>query len=149
MGEYLECVNNDPTLDASYKANVAAALASIDASIVADLAKMDDVVAGVNADLTAAVAVSNAASEDDTDEVYENYVPEYKSALGDVNSIVKETYELPTYETDTNKIVYERYSDGTVFVLNFNNYKVIVDVDGHSYAIDAYGYVVLPKQQNQ
>ena len=148
-GKYLECVNNDPTLDASYKANVAAALASIDASIVAELANMDDVVAGVNADLTAAVAVSNAASEDDTEEVYENYVPEYKSALGDVNSIVKETYELPTYETDTNKIVYERYSDGTAFVLNFNNYKVIVDVDGHSYAIDAYGYVVLPKQQNQ
>ena len=47
------------------------------------------------------------------------------------------------YAATTNSIVYERYSNGKEFVLNFNNYAVKVVIDGVYYTIDAYGYIVI------
>ena len=156
--EYLDLIKKDPTLDASYKVKAEAELAKIDATVAEALESEAEFIAEVeNFGIKPAYdAVNDAISTYIEAGTYETLVceytyekPTYENALGDVNSIVKETYELPTYETDTNKIVYERYTDGTEFVLNFNNYKVIVELDGHSYSIDAYGYVILPKQQNQ
>ncbi len=53
-----------------------------------------------------------------------------------------------TYKADDNKIVYEVYENKTEKVellLNFNNYRVMVEVGGVLYTVDAYGYIVLPK----
>ena len=47
------------------------------------------------------------------------------------------------YEADVNKVVYEKYENGAEFLLNFNNYSVMVTIAGRTYTIDAYGYVVL------
>ena len=147
-GEYRNNVNADPTLDATIKQNVNAAIDGIDADIKALLES--DYVATVIAEISGAYASVNEAGGNAVF-AYTYAAPEYKSALGNPAEIVKATYELPEYETDTNKIVYERYSDGTAFVLNFNNYKVEVTVEHngetHTYSIDAYGYVVLPKNK--
>ncbi len=47
------------------------------------------------------------------------------------------------YESDKNKIAVVTYSNGTIFVLNFNNYAVSTEVNGETYTIAAYGYVIL------
>ncbi len=47
------------------------------------------------------------------------------------------------YISDDNMIVYEKYENGTAFLLNFNDFRVIVNLDGVAYTVDAYGYVVL------
>ena len=174
---YVKEVEKDPTLDAYYKTAAVAELAKIDAVLAAELENVDAAIALVEADVASAYTALNDAIANHTKEAgvtYEadedvkilepdSYVvpvceykyekPEYTSALGNVNDIVKKTYELPVYDSDTNKIVYEKYADGTAFVLNFNNYKVEVTVEhngeSHTYSIDAYGYVVLPKAQNQ
>ena len=39
--------------------------------------------------------------------------------------------------------VYQEYENGTAFILNFNDYEVITVVDGVTYTVGAYGYVVL------
>ena len=173
-GAYLDLVKNDPTLDAAYKAKAEAELAKIDAALAAELEDLQSRITTVNGEVAEAYAAVNAAidkyqkvDENDTgadklfdantfakvDCVYAYETPVYEDALGNVEDIVKETFELPVYESDTNKIVYERYTDGTAFLLNFNNYKVIVEVEHngvvHSYSLDAYGYIVLPKQENK
>ena len=154
--DYLKLINEDPTLDASYKAKAAAELAKIDAVIATALESEAEFIAKVeNYDVKPAYDAVNAAIANHpeagvTEAVVCNYKyekPVYENALGTVEPF--EYAELPTYDTDTNKIVYERYSDGTEFILNFNNYTVIVEMNGHSYSIDAYGYVILPKQINQ
>ena len=170
---YIEQVKKDPTLGDSYKAAAEAELTKVDAVLAAELENVSARVAVVEAEVASAYTALNDAIANHTKEAgvtyeadedvkilepdsyvvpvceYKYEMPEHKSALGNVADIVKETYELPVYESDTNKIVYERYTNGTAFVLNFNNYKVLVEVDGSSYSIDAYGYVVLPKAQNQ
>ena len=35
------------------------------------------------------------------------------------------------------------YSNGTAFILNFNNYSVLVEIDGKNYFVEAYGYKML------
>ncbi len=57
----------------------------------------------------------------------------------------KPTQNNDKYTTDSNTIVYEVYEDGTAFILNFNNYRVMVEIDGVFYTVDAYGYVAFNK----
>lgn len=45
------------------------------------------------------------------------------------------------YAAKENSIVYERYSNGKAFVLNFNNFAVKVTLNGVSYTVAAYGYI--------
>ncbi len=54
------------------------------------------------------------------------------------------------YQSDANMIVHVTYENGTEFLINFNDYRVIVklDRDGDglkesSYTLDTYGYIVL------
>lgn len=56
------------------------------------------------------------------------------------------------YQSETNKIVREKFENGADFLLNFNDYQVVVtvEVDGvmKSYTIDAYSYVILHTGSN-
>ena len=49
------------------------------------------------------------------------------------------------YASDANKIAYVRYENGTAFILNFNNYAVVVTnpYTNITYTVEAYGYVFL------
>ena len=47
------------------------------------------------------------------------------------------------YASDKRKIALVEYENGTAFILNFNDYEVITVVDGVTYTVGAYGYVVL------
>lgn len=47
------------------------------------------------------------------------------------------------YEADETSVVYEEYSNGKAFVLNFNNFTVKVQINGMSYTVAPYGYIVV------
>ncbi len=61
------------------------------------------------------------------------------------------TVEKPTmakpntkkYESDKNMIVLETFDNGKQFLLNFNDYSVVVKLNGATYTLDAYGYIVI------
>ncbi len=74
-----------------------------------------------------------------------NYVPRSDSGSngGDVVGPVDQNTSANKYESDKNKIAVVTYSNGTVFVLNFNNYAVSTEVNGETYTIAAYGYIIL------
>ncbi len=55
---------------------------------------------------------------------------------------VEDTYNYTKYTSDDGSIVRVTYSNGTSFILNYNNFVVTVDVDGETLTIPAYGYVV-------
>ena len=40
-------------------------------------------------------------------------------------------------------IVHETFDNGKEFLLNFNDYRVVVELDGEVYTLDAYGYAVV------
>ena len=80
---------------------------------------------------------------------YPEIAPE-KSEDGDTNEGVEgEKTPAPTataynkYEAAATSIVYEEYSNGKAFVLNFNNFSVKVNVNGVSYTVAPYGYIVI------
>ncbi len=47
------------------------------------------------------------------------------------------------YVSDNNMIVHETFDNGKEFLLNFNDYRVVVELNGVTYTIDAYGYIVI------
>ena len=159
VNKYIAIVNADPALTDKQKQDIIDDIETLAADFTNDLAKVEEVVAKLNkdnADLYAAVAamVANYQGEDkifaaDSFVVSEAYVYEIPVTAEKDETITKETAELPVYASDDNKIVYEVYENGTAFLLNFNNYTVIVDIeiDGvvKTYTLDAYGYIVLSK----
>lgn len=58
---------------------------------------------------------------------------------------VKETegYQYTKYTSDDNLIVLVTYENGTSFILNYNNFDITTVVDGTTYKVDGYGYVVI------
>ena len=66
------------------------------------------------------------------------------ATLAEKNDAQRETLESninAKYITDEGKIVVVTYENGIQFVLNYNSYDVVVDVDGETLQIDALGYV--------
>ncbi len=70
----------------------------------------------------------------------EEYIPEEPVVEAPAEKLVSSD---DRYEADKNKVVYEEFENGKAFLLNFNNYKVIVTLDGVVYTIDAYGYLIV------
>ncbi len=66
-----------------------------------------------------------------------------QSGNGNVGSTIGAASNSDKYVAAENMVVYERYSDGTEFILNFNDYRVSVSFGGMTYTVDAYGYIVL------
>ena len=54
-----------------------------------------------------------------------------------------EGYQYTKYTSDDNSIVLVTYENGTSFILNYNNFEITTVVDGVTYNVDGYGYVVL------
>jgi hypothetical protein len=53
--------------------------------------------------------------------------------------------EINVHESDDNMIVYEEFENGMALILNFNNYRVMVEYNGVTYTVNAYDYIVLNK----
>ena len=72
---------------------------------------------------------------------------EYSYTLTSEEEKVVEEIELEinVHESDDNKIVYEEFENGMALILNFNNYRVMVEYNGVTYTVNAYDYVVLNK----
>lgn len=69
---------------------------------------------------------------------------EFLATLAEKNDAQRETLESnisAKYITDEGKIVIVTYENGVQFVLNYNSYDVVVDVDGETLQIDALDYV--------
>lgn len=52
---------------------------------------------------------------------------------------------ISRYEVTPYTIVYQEYENGTAFLMNFNDYRVIVKLNGRTYTLEAYGYIVLSR----
>ena len=64
------------------------------------------------------------------------------NSMADTNITVSTTNR---YEVTPYTIVYEKYDNGTAFLMNFNDYRVIVELDNKTYTLEAYGYIVLSR----
>ncbi|MBQ8837318.1 MAG: hypothetical protein IJ002_07430 [Clostridia bacterium] len=50
-------------------------------------------------------------------------------------------YEYTKYTSDDHQIVLVTYSDGTSFILNYNDFEITTVVDGTTYTVGGYGFV--------
>ena len=82
------------------------------------------------------------AYADEISASYAELIPEKKEVeSGEGGAVAEPTDDYNKYATTGTSIVYEQYSNGKTFVLNFNNFAVKVTIDGVSYTIDAYDYI--------
>ena len=59
-------------------------------------------------------------------------------------SVTRPEANTKKYETEDNMIVHETFDNGKEFLLNFNDYRVVVELNnGKIYTIEAYGYIVV------
>lgn len=68
------------------------------------------------------------------------------SASGSASTTEKNetvTTDSKKYQVTPYTIVYQKYENGTAFLMNFNDYSVIVTLNGKTYTMEAYGYIVL------
>ncbi len=74
-----------------------------------------------------------------------------KSMIVEEEKVVinKEEINTEKYNSDAGMIVHETYEGGTEFLLNFNDYRVVVELDGVAYSLEAYGYMLVksPKKK--
>ena len=114
--------------------------------IVASLKTILETVAPAYDELVALADEMENAVEDDAVLAFEE---KYAEEIGidveeeekEENTTTKNTYNK--YSVPANSIVYEEYSNGKAFILNFNNYSVKVELNGTYYVIEAYGYVII------
>jgi len=114
--------------------------------------------AEVEADLEAAVAAKNAEKAEALDKATKDAIAAMREqyVAGEIGAgeaivpvveeqPVKETegYQYTKYTSDDNSIVLVTYENGTSFILNYNNFEITTVVDGETYTVDGYGYVVL------
>ena len=163
VGKYSDDVANSTLTDAQ-KADIKASVDTFKADIAAfvtaggfDITKTaETLVEEFNADFAEYFAVTQAAlarvigedklfTEADFEALPEEYAYEIEPEEAADTSIKYEKVEITTYSSDDNKIVYEEYENGTAFLLNFNNYKVKVTLNGEIYTLEAYGYIVLSR----
>ena len=59
--------------------------------------------------------------------------------------MTRPAFNTDKYKSDSNMIVHETFDNGKEILLNFNDYSVVVELNGTVYTLDAYGYVVVKK----
>lgn len=94
------------------------------------------------------VLVAENATINAYNEALEKYYPEVLSNDGVSGadpipepSTKVDAVEYNKYAAAESTIVYEQYSNGKTFVLNFNNFAVKVKINGVFYTVSAYGYI--------
>ncbi|MBE6577580.1 MAG: hypothetical protein E7653_05535 [Ruminococcaceae bacterium] len=147
---YRELILADDTLSQARKDALIASLDAMDANIVCTGNNLDTFKAEFELqvksvyDKFVALGMADVTLEGMLDKIYT------AAGIKVVEQEPEEEFDskVNTYKADDNKIVYEVYQNGNETVellLNFNNYRVMVAVNGVLYTVDAYGYIVLPK----
>ena len=146
--ESIEALLATGIYDEAYEAEMRATLAAVKNATVtlADgtTLKISDAEAALTAAFDAVVATYNEG----TGSTIENYTYVVK-AEGETEDDTVVVNTTNKYESDANRIVYVKYENGTAFVLNFNNYAVLVEApNGITYTVAAYGYVHIKPAAN-
>lgn len=79
------------------------------------------------------------------DSVYTQYLEAYAKYAEEETEVEEDDeikYNYTKYTSDDGSIVRVTYSNGTSFILNYNNFVVTTVVDGETLTIPAYGYIV-------
>jgi hypothetical protein len=74
-------------------------------------------------------------------ESYPDVLPNADDAEDKQESTVDAAEAYDKYAVNDSTIVYEQYSNGKTFVLNFNDFAVKVEIGGVYYTVAAYGYI--------
>ena len=153
----LEALVNDADFKAAYDALLAKDYAGAEntesvfalANAAKDAVKaLKDAVLADEADDSAEEFATSGVAELIVDEAYVYIAPSQGNAGGNTETdteIKVEEIDQSKYAVDPNTIVYEEYSNGTKFIMNFNNYRISVELNGVTYTVDAYGYVILSR----
>ena len=128
--ENISVIDSDDVFTAEIRDQLKALVTTLEASNTALKAYVDSEIKVLN-DAVKAFAENNSDLFE-TEEIVEEEVEEE----------VTET-EFNKYAVSINSVVYEKFENGTTFVLNFNNYAIKVFVDGVYYTVSAYGYIVI------
>ena len=90
--------------------------------------------------------------EDDIQAALDEIYSSYKLSSADSADSENEDMFIKEYVTDDNKVVHEVFegvNGKKEFILNFNNYSVMVTVNNVCYTVGAYGYIdITPKKAN-
>jgi hypothetical protein len=90
-------------------------------------------------EVTGAVATASGASS------YSQYVAAQPVEVPENKEVkpAEVAIESAKYVIDNNQIVYMTYENGTALLLNYNSYAVLVEINGTTYSVAAYGYKVI------
>ncbi len=108
------------------------------ADIIADLDTLRETLRPSYDTLKVSMDAKNAEMKENITPILEKY-----AEILVVEEEEIEIEEFDKYAAADNSVVYEKYENGTAFILNFNNYVVKVMYEGAYYTVDAYGYVVI------
>ena len=91
--------------------------------------------------------IKNAKIEDMTGKFVNGKALSWTVADEEVVEEIATRPELNTdkYISDSNMIVLETFDNGKTLLLNFNDYRVVVELGTSVYTLDAYGYAVVKK----
>ena len=135
----MEYLKNNSSFSAEFLAEVEAYITNVEAQYTQALAWETEVNTAVT---TAYESVKDIAELKAKEFVY---TPESSTGNNNQGATSESTATANKYASDENQIAVVTYSNGTIFVLNFNNYAVSTVVNGETYTIGAYGYVILKK----
>lgn len=74
-------------------------------------------------------------------EAHKDILPEEAEEDEEPEEITESVFNK--YDVSENSVVYEEYENGKKLVLNFNNYAIKVTLNGVSYTVEAYGFIVI------
>ena len=128
--ENISVIDKDDVFTAEIRDQLKALASNLAASDAALKAYVDGDIKAVN-DAVKAFAENNADLFE-KEEIVEEETKEENTVT-----------EFNKYAVSVNSVVYEKFENGTTFILNFNNYAIKVFFNGAYYTVGAYGYIVI------
>lgn len=117
-------------------------------TLVAELQALFNEFVAKKADLTATLTAIDAEIKSYDEKilaVYKDFAgaPKKDEPAEDPDAEVEDATVYNKYDVADNTVVYERFSNGRELVLNFNNFDINVTVNGKSYFVAAYDYIII------
>ena len=117
-------------------------------ALVAELQALFNEFVAKKADLTATLTAIDAEIKSYDEKilaVYKDFAgaPKKDEPAEDPDAEAEDATVYNKYDVADNTVVYERFSNGRELVLNFNNFDINVTVNGKSYFVAAYDYIII------